>query len=114
MNYSIYYYWSIGKRVYEKRLLCDNSVEKYSTFLSYYSGNSSLFTRENIRYMKRLYLNFPIFYEKLNMISWNQYKLLLRINNKKERFFYFYLSLLFNSDYNETIELINNNYYFRI
>ena len=64
--------------------------------------------------MKRLYLSFPIFYDKLNNISWDQYEVLLNIKDKKERFFYFYLSLLFRCDYNGTLELIDNEYYFRI
>jgi len=114
MNYPIYYFWKIGKKVYENRFSCMNIIEKYSTFLSYYSGNSIIFTRENIHFMKKLYLNFPIFYDKLNNISWEQYKLLLKIDNKEERYFYFYLSLLFKSDYNDTLELINNNYFIRI
>lgn len=64
--------------------------------------------------MERFYLNFPIYYSKLDNITWDQYKLLLMIEDKKERFFYFYLSLFFNSDIDETKEFINNNYFLRI
>lgn len=64
--------------------------------------------------MERFYLNFPIYYPKLNNITWDQYKLLLMIEDKKERYFYFYLSLFFNSDIDETKEFINNNYFLRI
>lgn len=64
--------------------------------------------------MKKLYLSFPIFYDKLNNISWDQYKLLLSINDKKERFFYFYLTLLFKCDYNGTLEFVKNDYFLRI
>ena len=82
--------------------------------MSYYFGNSYLFTRDNIHFMERFYLNFPIYYSKLDNITWDQYKLLLMIEDKKERFFYFYLSLFFNSDIDETKEFINNNYFLRI
>ena len=46
--------------------------------------------------MELFYLNFPIYYSKLNNITWDQYKLLFTIDDKEERLFYFYLSLFFN------------------
>lgn len=106
--------WKIGKNVHSNREKYNNVVEKYSDYFSYYFGNSYLFTRDNIHLMERFYLNFPIYYDKLNNISWEQYKLLLKIRDKKERFFYFHLSLFFNSDFDETNEFIDNNYYVRI
>jgi len=110
--YNLLLFWNIGKKVYENT---DNyAVEKYSTYYSYYYGNSYMFDRENIRFMKLFYICFPIFYTKLNTISWDQYKLLFEINDRKERLFYFYLSLFFNSDFKETQDFIENNYYVRI
>ena len=111
---NLYYLWKIGKSIYYKKNKCENVLERYSTYLSYYFGNSSFFTRDNVYFMEKFYLNFPIYYSKLDNISWEQYILLLKINNRKERFFYFYLSLFFNSDITETKDFINNNYYFRI
>lgn len=87
---------------------------KCSTYLSYYYGNSYLYTTENIKYMKKLYLSFPIYNEKMEIFSWEQYKLLLKLKNSKEKYFYFYISLLFNSDYKETENFITNDYYYRI
>ena len=113
-KYNIFLFWNIGRNVYEKESLCENIIKKYSDYYSYYFGNSLLFTRENIHLMKRLYLNFPIFHKKLESISWEQYILLLKVNNLKERRFYFYLSLLFHSNYEDTYELIKNNYYLRL
>ncbi len=107
-------YWKIGKDVCEKKELYENVVEKYSNYYTYLFGNSFLFTRENIHFMKRFYLNFPIFYSLLEKISWEQYKVLLNIRNRDERFFYFQLSLLFNSDFEGTVDFIRNQYYFRI
>ena len=112
--HSIFFYWSIGKKVYEEESTCPNIIQKYSDYFSYYFGNSFLFTRESIHLMKRLYMNFPIYYSKLELFSWEQYQLLLRISNKKERLFYYSLSLLFQSDYQELFEFIMNDYYLRI
>ncbi len=113
-KYSNFLFWNIGKNVYEEQSSCENPVKKYSDYCSYLFGDSLLFTREKIHLMKRFYLNFPIFYEKLEKISWRQFELLLKIPNKKERNFYFYLILLFQSNYDETYEFIKNNYYIRI
>ena len=110
--YNLLLFWNIGKKVYENTDYY--AVEKYSTYYSYYYGNSYMFSRENIRFMKLFYICFPIYYKKLNNISWNQYKLLFNINDRKERLFYFYLSLFFNSDLTETQSFIENNYYIRI
>jgi hypothetical protein len=64
--------------------------------------------------MKSFYLNFPIYYKTLEKIDWNQYKVLLNIIDKDERYFYFRLSLLYNSNYSEMLEFINNKYFIRI
>ncbi len=114
MNNILYLFWYIGKNVYEKRKIYTNIIEKTSTYYSYLMGNSYLFTRENIWLMERFYMTFPVFNKKLELITWEQYKLLLLIRNVKERYFYFYISLFFNYDYQNTLELINNNYFYRI
>ena len=110
--YNLLLFWNIGKQVYEDT--CDNTIEKYSNYYSYYYGNSYLFNRENIRLMKVFYICFSIFYKKLNNITWDQYKLLFNISDRKERLFYFYISLFFNSNLDETNSFIENNYYLRI
>ncbi len=109
----LYLYWYIGKSVYEQQNLYDNVVEKYSKYYSYHYGNSYLFTRSSIKMMLLFYLNFPIFSNQMKIISWNQYLLLLTLPSK-EMYFYFYLSLFFQSDYQETYDFIQNNYYVRI
>lgn len=114
MNNTLYLYWNIGKIVFEKRNKYLNIIEKTSTYYSYLFGNSYRFTRENIWLMEKFYLTFPIFNKKLEKITWEQYKLLLSINNIKERYFYFYVSIFFNYDYADTRLLIDNNYYLRI
>ena len=111
---NIFLFWTIGRLVYEQQRYCDNIVEKLSNYYSYYFGNSFLYTRENIHFMKRFYMNFPIYYDKLENFSWNQYCLLLSVSNRKERTFYFSLIMLFKSNYEELIEFIYNDYFFRI
>ena len=107
-------YWNIGKIVYDNRSNYLNIVEKCSTYYSYLFGNSYMFTRENIWLMEKFYLMFPIFSSRLENITWDQYQLLFKINNSKERYFYFYIVLFFNFDYENTKLLISNNYYLRI
>lgn len=110
----IFLFWNIGKYVYKNRERYSNIVERSSNHYSYFFGNSYLFTRENIWFMEKFYKTFPVFYKKLEKLSWNQYKYLLQIKNKKERYFYFYVTFLFNYNYAETKILVNNNYYQRI
>ena len=110
----LYLFWKIGKFAYKYQDCYDNVVEKLSIYCSYRFGDSLLYSRENIHMMKRFYLNFPFFYKKLTLFSWEQYQLLLMISDKKERFFYFYLSLIFQSDYQGTLDFILNDYYLRI
>ena len=100
--------------LYENKNNFDNITKKYSDLLSYYFGNSFLFSREKIHYMKLLYLDYPIFYPELERVSWDQYLLLFKIGNKKERYFYYRLSLWFNSNYEDTYQMIKNNYYNRL
>ena len=49
---NLIYFWKIGKLVYENRKVYDNIVERSSDYFSYYFGNSTLFTRDNIKYME--------------------------------------------------------------
>jgi hypothetical protein len=114
INNQLFLFWNIGKFVYEKQKLYDNVIAKVSDFLSYYFGTSKFFTRQDIRYMKLFYLNFPIYYKDLEKIQWNQYKILLNVSDKEERYFYFRISILFNNNYSETLNLINNNLFLRV
>ena len=117
MNYlynKVLLFWNIGKSVYEKGDTCCNIVKKYSDYCSYYFGNSIQFTRENIHLMKRFYMNFPIYHSSMNDFSWEQYRLLLSIEDKKERQFYYYLSHFLQSDYHYLLQFVDNQYYSRI
>lgn len=110
----LFIFWNIGRIVWENRFKYLNPIEKYSLFFSYQYGDSYHFKRNDIRLMRRFYLDFPIYYHSLNKISWEQFKEILVLNDKDERYFYYYLSLFFNSDLQETKEFISNEYYVRI
>ena len=59
-------------------------------------------------------MNFPIFHKRLEEISWEMIQYLLKIPKKKERLFYYYLSLFLQCNYDEMITMIQNHYYDRI
>ena len=69
LNYSLYLFWRIGKVVFDNYKVSCNVIEKCSTFLSYYFGNSSKFNNDNIKYMIRFYSDFPVFYKELNKME---------------------------------------------
>lgn len=93
---------------------CDNALEKYSNYFKYKFGDSINFSRSNIFLMKKFYLSFPIYYDRLNELDWDVYKELLKISNDKKKYFYFYLCLLFNYSISDLNSCINNNLYERI
>ena len=113
-KFKIFFLWKLGKNVYEKQNGCDNIFQKVSEYCSYSFGDSFLSYRESIHLLKKFYLSFPIYYEKLEDISWEQYHLLLNISNKKERYFAFTLSLFLHSDYQDTYDFIHSHCYERL
>ncbi len=56
--------------------------------------------------MSLFYKTYPIYTETLNKLSWKQHLLLLNINDKVERYFYYKLSLFCKSNYLELNKLI--------
>ena len=109
----IYYFWKIGKFLFDKKSKCLNIVEKTSCFLSYYYGDSNIFSLENINMMKKFYLYFPIYNKYIEKIDWLHYIKILKLS-KKECYFYYKLVLFCNCDISELEILINNNVFLRI
>ena len=107
-------YWLIGKRIFALKNRCSNPCEYISNYYSYLYGNSYMFSRENVIYMKKLYLFYPIYFNIFDKISWDIFKLLLSINSNKVRNFYLNILLFCNSSYEELSLLIDNYIYFRI
>ena len=111
MKSRLFLFWNIGKNVYKKQKYFENIYEKYSIYCSYLFGMSDFFTRENIRYMKRFYCVFPIYYDSLSRLSWEHYKLLLKVYDREDLYFYYNVALFCNSSMLELKYLINNNYF---
>ncbi len=59
--------------------------------------------------MYLFYITYPIYNNNLDRLTWRQHLLLLNINNKIERYFYYKLSLFCNSNYDELNRLIYLN-----
>lgn len=109
----IEYFWKIGKFLFDKNNMCLNITEKISGFLSYYYGNSSTFSIENINLMKKFYLYFPIYSKYIERINWDCYRRLL-ILSKKECYFYYKIVLFCNSDKSDLESMIENSIFLRI
>lgn len=110
-QYSLLLFWKIGKIVFNKQKTCENSVSKYSKFFSYHFGMSETFSIENVKYMKRFYICFPIYYNKLNTLSFEHYKLLVDVNDNAARYFYFRVAMFCRSSVDELNYYISNNMY---
>ena len=109
--YKIYFLWLIGKFVYNKNDCCENIIKKCSDFLSYYFGDSYSFSYDNILFMRKFYLYFPIYLEKYENIPWNYYVALLKINNEEITKLYLNICLFCNFDYNSLKRMIDGNLY---
>ena len=108
---SLCLFWKIGKLVFCKQKYYENSVSKFSEYFSYYFGNSNIFSITNIRYMKKFYCCFPIYYDELNRLEFGHYKLLVNISESDKRYFYFRLALFCRSSVLELNDIIMNDYY---
>lgn len=84
-----------------------------SSFLSYYFGNSFMFSLHHIIMMQRLYLYFPIYLESMNRINWASYLELLMLK-RKECYFYYNLLLFCGDNSVELKNLIKSDLYCRI
>lgn len=108
------FFWKVGKLTVEKNSCCENIVSRCSRYLSYYFGNSTMFSCDNIIFMRKFYRYFPIFLDKMNALDWDSYLELLKLKNKKACYFYFNLSLFCNYNFNDLKLAIENDTYYRI
>lgn len=107
-------YWTIGKNIYKLKDKCLNPCEYISNYYSYSYGNSYKFNRENILYMKKFFMYYPIYIDRFDNLSWEHFKILLNLNNKIIRNFYLSIALFCNSSVEELDFIITNFTYFRI
>ena len=64
--------------------------------------------------MKKFYSSFPIYYEELNYLTFEHYKLLVNISDSVEKYFYFRIALFCNSTVYELKDIINEEVYYFI
>lgn len=114
MKYSNYFYWNVGRKVNLLKDKCSNPIKNISDFYAYTFGFSEKFSRNNIFIMKNFYLCFPIYFDRFNELSWDHFKLLIKIKNSKVRNFYLWISLFCKSSVNELATIIDNSLYYRI
>jgi hypothetical protein len=81
MKNRLYLFWLVGRNVYNKQKSYENVCCKYSEYYSYKYGNSNMFSRDNLKYMSNFYCRFPMYFDCLNKLSWNHYRLILNIND---------------------------------
>jgi len=64
--------------------------------------------------MRKFYLYFPIFIEKMNDLDWESYLLLMKIKNKNICYFYYNLSMFCNFNSLQLKNIIDSDIFFRI
>lgn len=106
--------WKIGKEVRKYEDMCWNPFRKYALLYTYKFGTSEWFSVRNIKYMEKFYKCFPIYYEELNKLSFEHYKLLVDICEVQKRYFYYRLALFCRSSVLELQQIITSNVYLRI
>ena len=111
LNNSLYLFWRIGEFTLKHKENFENVIYKCSLKFSYYYGLSDMFSIENIRLMRRFYCYFPMFFNKLEELNWEHYKILVNIFDVDERMFYFKIAIFCKINSKDLEYLINNNYF---
>ena len=114
MKNQLLLFWKIGQLVFKNEQKYENVFYEFSKLCSYYFGITCMFSRDNIRYMRNFYCVFPIYYDDLNKLTWEHYRLLLDISDKIEQYFYFRVAIFCRSSVQELRHLISNNMYNKI
>lgn len=111
-------YWEIGEQIY---LACgENDRAEYGmNLLSYLSNELTKefgrgFSVRNLRNMRQFYLCFPNRQTLSAKLSWSHYTLLMRVNNKERRDFYYEESDKSGWSVRQLERQINTFYYDRI
>lgn len=86
-------YWEIGRYIIEFEQKGKLKAEYGKALLENLSKDLSLihgkgFSRSNLVYMRRFYIEFPISEKPSHLLSWSHYVELLKISDKLERSFY--------------------------
>lgn len=80
-------YWRIGKRIFEEEQEGKDRAD-YGKFLTKYISEelepeySTGFSKRQIEIFRQFYRTFPIANTLYSQLSWSQYKILIRLDNK--------------------------------
>ena len=86
-------YWNVGREIVEKQggesraKYGDGLVKALALRLTVEFGDG--FTASNLFNMRKFYLTFPKFYALRRELSWTHYRILMRVENKEARAYYF-------------------------
>lgn len=86
-------YWHIGKRIFEEEQGGKDRAD-YGKYLTEYIAKKlepeygSGFSKRQIELFRQFYRTFPIANTLYSQLSWSQYKLLIRLDNKDKITFY--------------------------
>jgi predicted nuclease of restriction endonuclease-like (RecB) superfamily len=86
-------YWQIGKRIFEEEQQGKDRAEYGEYLIKYIAQHlepelGSGYSRRQIELFRQFYRIFPIANTVYSQLSWSQYKLVIRIDNKDKRTFY--------------------------
>lgn len=112
-------YWYIGKRIFEEEQGGKDRAD-YGKYLTEYIAKKlepeygSGFSKRQIELFRQFYRTFPIANTLYSQLSWSQYKLLIRLDNKDKITFYIAESLKNNWTVRQLERQIYSNLYERL
>lgn len=112
-------YWHIGKRIFEEEQGGKDRAD-YGKYLTEYIAEKlepeygSGFSKRQIELFRQFYRTFPIANTLYSQLSWSQYKLLIRLDNKDKITFYIAESLKNNWTVRQLERQIYSNLYERL
>jgi len=111
-------YWHIGKQIVEAQGNSERA-EYGKQLLKYLSERLTQdfgkgFDESNLRYIRQFYLVFPICDALRHELSWSHYRLIMRVNNEKNRNFYIDECIKSNWSTRQLERQINTHFYERL
>jgi len=111
-------YWNIGRKIVKEEQNGKGRAEYGAELISQLSqkleAQGSGFSKRNLWYMKQFYQLWPKVNAVRSELSWTHYRLLLKVNDERERSFYLDESIAENWSTRTLERQINSFYYKRI
>lgn len=112
-------YWQIGKYIVEyeqdgkeRAEYGKGVITELSKYLVKEFGGG--FTPTNLKYMRQLYIYFPISHTLCDQLSWSHYRTLLKVQNEEARNFYIQESVKENWSVRQLERQVNTMFYERL